>query len=222
MLSATIVHGHEGNAAVITLQSTAAQTLRAVPIAITVKDAHGATLFQNDTAGLEPALTSLGSLAAHSRATWIDDQILVSGTPASVSATVGEAPSVSGALPRIEVQGVHASEEGGTQDAAGTVHNASNVTQQSLVVYVLARRAGQGGRGRPRGAPGSRRERVSAVSGLPSGRPQRSAAGSERSGDQTRMTARLAPSTGWLRSMSQASRGTAACSQKHKANVWHL
>ncbi len=143
VLSATVVHGHEGNAAVIQLQSTSAQALRAVPIAITVKDAHGTTLFQNNTAGLEPALTSLGSLPAHGRAVWIDDQILASGTPASVSATVGEAPSVSGAVPRIEVRGVHTSEEGGTQGAAGTVRNGSSVTQQNLVVYVLARRAGR-------------------------------------------------------------------------------
>ena len=143
VLSATIVHGHEGNAAVVLLQSTAAHALHAIPIAITVKDAHGATLFQNNTAGLEPALTSLGSLAAHGRSTWIDDQVLASGTPASVSATVGEAPSVSGALPQIEARGVHTSEEGGTQGAAGTVHNGSSVTQQNLVVYVLARRGGQ-------------------------------------------------------------------------------
>jgi hypothetical protein len=140
VLSATIVHGHEGNAAVVLLHNTSAQTLRAVPIAITVKDAHGATLFQNNGAGLEPALTSLGSLPAHGQATWIDDQVLASGTPASVSAIVGEAPSVSGALPRIEVQGVHASEEGGTQGAAGTVRNDSSVLQQNLVVYVLALR----------------------------------------------------------------------------------
>jgi hypothetical protein len=143
VLSATIVHGHEGAAAVVLLHNTAAQTLRAIPIAITVKDAHGATLFQNNAAGLEPALTSLGSLAAHGLQTWIDDQILTSGTPASVSATVGDSPSVNGALPRIEVRGVHASEEGGTTGAAGTVRNGSNVTQQNLVVYVLARRGGQ-------------------------------------------------------------------------------
>jgi hypothetical protein len=143
VLSATIVHGREGNAAVITLRNASSHALRAVPIAITVKDAHGATLFQNDTAGLEPALTSLGSLAAHGQATWIDDQILTSGTPASVSAIVGASPTVSGALPRIEAGSVHTSEEGGTEGAAGTVRNASNVIQQNLVVYVLARRAGQ-------------------------------------------------------------------------------
>lgn len=143
VLSATLVHGREGNAAVVTLRNDAAHTLHAVPIAITVKDAHGATLFQNNTAGLEPALTSLGSLAAHGQATWIDDQILTSGTPASVSAIVGESPTASGALPRIEVRGVHASEEGGTTGAAGTVRNGSSVTQQNLVVYVLARRGGR-------------------------------------------------------------------------------
>lgn len=143
VLSATIVHGHEGNAAVVVLHNTSAHALRAVPIAITVKDAHGTVLFQNNTAGLEPALTSLGSLPAHGQAIWIDDQILASGTPAIVSAIVGEAPSVSGAMPRLEVQGVHSSEEGGTQGAAGTVHNGSSVTQQNLVVYVLARRGNQ-------------------------------------------------------------------------------
>ncbi len=143
VLSATIVHGHEGNAAVIVLYNISSHALRAAPIAITVKDAHGAILFQNNTAGLAPALTSLGSLAGHGQGTWIDDQILTSGAPVSVSAVVGEAPSVNGALPRIEVHGVHTSEEGGTTGAAGTVRNGSSVTQQNLVVYVLARRAGQ-------------------------------------------------------------------------------
>jgi hypothetical protein len=143
VLSATIVHGQEGNAAVITLRNNSAHALRAVPIAITVKDAHGAILFQNNTAGLEPALTSLGSLAARGQETWIDDQILTSGTPANVSAIVGESPSVSGVPPRIEVSGMHTSEEGGTEGAAGTVRNGSSVIQQNLVVYVLARRAGQ-------------------------------------------------------------------------------
>jgi hypothetical protein len=143
VLSATIVHGREGAAAVIALRNDSAHALRAVPIAITIKDAHGAVLFQNNTAGLEPALTSLGSLAAHGQATWIDDQILASGTPASVSAIVGEAPHASGALPRITVDGVHTSEESGTVGAAGTVHNGSSVPQQNLVVYVLARRGGQ-------------------------------------------------------------------------------
>ncbi len=143
VLSATIVHGGEGNAAVVMLRNRSSHTLKDVPIAITVKDAHGNTLFENNTPGLEAALTSLASLAAHGEATWIDDQVQASGTPASVTATVGEAPTANGSAPHIEVQGIHTSEEGGGTGAAGTVRNRSNVMQQNLIVYVLARRAGK-------------------------------------------------------------------------------
>jgi hypothetical protein len=141
-VSAVLVHGAEGAAAVVTLRNDSARALRDVPIAITVKDAHGSTVFQNNAPGLEAALTAVGSLPAHGEATWVDDQVPATGDPASVSALVGEAPVASGALPRIEVIGVHPSEESGSAGAAGTVRNRSNVSQQSLIVYVLARRAG--------------------------------------------------------------------------------
>jgi hypothetical protein len=143
VLSATIVHGGEGAAAVVTLRNDSGQALKNVPIAITVTDARGSTVFQNNTPGLEAALTSLASVAAHGEATWIDDQVQASGTPTGVSVVVGEAPSANGSLPRIEVQGVHSSEEGGGMGAAGTVHNRSGIAQQNLVVYVLARRTGR-------------------------------------------------------------------------------
>jgi hypothetical protein len=142
VLGAVLVHDAEGAAAVVTLRNVSAHVLRDVPIAITVKDARGSTVFQNNAPGLEAALTSLGSLPAHGVVTWVDDQVPASGAPASVSAIVGEPPPASGPVPRIEVVGVHPSEESDTATAAGTVRNRSNVTQQSLVVYVLARRAG--------------------------------------------------------------------------------
>jgi hypothetical protein len=138
-----IVHGAEGAAAVVTLRNDSARTLKDVPIAITVKNAGGSTVFQNDAPGLEAALTSLGSLPAHGVATWVDDQIPASGDPAIATAIVGEAPAASGALPEIEVADVHPSEESGSATAAGTVRNRSTVTQQSLVVYVVARRGGR-------------------------------------------------------------------------------
>lgn len=143
VLRATLVHGAEGSAAVITLRNDSGHTLKSVPIAITVKDAHGGTTFQNNAPGLEAALTTLASLPAHGEATWINDQVPASGGPASVSAIVGEPPVASGPVPQIEARGVHASEEGGMQGATGIVHNGSSVTQQNLVVYVLARRAGR-------------------------------------------------------------------------------
>jgi hypothetical protein len=143
VLDAILVHGAEGAAAVVRLRNDSAHALRDVPIAITVKNARGSTVFQNNAPGLEAALTSLGSLPAHGEATWVDDQVPATGAPASVTAIAGVSPAASGALPQIEVSGVHPSEESGSATAAGTVRNRSNVTQQALVVYVLARRAGR-------------------------------------------------------------------------------
>lgn len=140
----TVLRGAEGAAVVVSLRNTSAHALRDVPIAITVRDAHGKTLFQNNAPGLEAALTSLTWLPAHGEAQWIDDQVPGSGAPASASAIAGAAPVASGPLPRVEVGGVHA-EEGSAEgaSAAGTAHNRSGVIQRGLVIYVLARRAGR-------------------------------------------------------------------------------
>lgn len=143
VLGAILVHGAEGAAAVVRLRNDSAHALRDVPIAITVKNVRGSTVFQNNAPGLEAALTSLGSLPAHGEATWVDDQVPATGVPASVTAIAGVSPAASGALPQIEVSGVHPSEESGSATTAGTVRNRSNVIQQALVVYVLARRAGR-------------------------------------------------------------------------------
>jgi hypothetical protein len=141
--STTVLHSAEGAAVVVRLRNLSTHALRSVPIAIAVKDTKGSVLFQNNAPGLEAALTSLASLPAHSEATWVDDQIPSSGAPASVGVIVGAAPTASGAEPRIEITGVHSSEETGSATAAGTVRNRSNVTQQSLIIYVLARHAGR-------------------------------------------------------------------------------
>jgi hypothetical protein len=141
VVGAVLVHGSEGSVAVLTLRNDSGHALKDVPIAISVKDAQGGTVFQNNAPGLEAALTSLASLPARGEATWIDDQVPASGAPASVGALVGEAPAAQGALPQLEVAGAHLGEEAGSAVAAGTVRNRSSVTQQALVVYVLARRA---------------------------------------------------------------------------------
>jgi hypothetical protein len=145
VVATTVLRGTEAAAAVVQLRNRAPRALRDVPIAIAVKDAGGRTLYQNDTPGLEATLTSLASIAAHGEATWIDDQVQASSAPASASATVGEAPAASGPLPRIEVEGLHPGEESATggRNVAGTVRNRSGVTQQSLVVYVLAKRGSE-------------------------------------------------------------------------------
>ncbi len=130
MVATQAVHSSEGTAAVVTLRNTSPHALRDVPIAITVKSAHGATLYQNNAPGLEAALTSVPLLAAGADATWIDDQVQTNEAPASVSAVVGEAPPASGPIPQITLTGVHANEEGGSSGIAGTVHNDSATAQR--------------------------------------------------------------------------------------------
>lgn len=142
VLGTQIVHSAEGTAALVTLQNTSSHALRDVPLAITVRDAGGATLYRNDVPGLEAALTSVALLAPGERFTWIDDQVQATGTPASASAEAGEAQTAPGPAPRIHLSGVHAT-EAPEVGVAGTVHNESSVAQHGLVVYGLARRGAQ-------------------------------------------------------------------------------
>jgi hypothetical protein len=144
VLGASVVRSSEGDAVAVTVRNSTSHTLRSVPIAITVKGADGQTVYENNAPGLEAALTQISTLPAHGSVTWVDDQVPQSGAPASVSAVVGETPVASGSEPepRVEVGGLRLS-EASSGEAVGTVRNRSNVTQQHLVVYVLARRAGR-------------------------------------------------------------------------------
>jgi hypothetical protein len=143
IVGATVVRDSERAAAVVTLHNRSARTQRAVPIAITVKSARGATVFQNNGPGLESALVSVPSIAAHATVVWVDDQLPVSGSPASVSAVVGEAPSTTAQSPTLAVTGARITEDPANGVVAdGTVTNRSKVAQASLVVFAVARRGG--------------------------------------------------------------------------------
>jgi hypothetical protein len=144
VVATTVLHSSEGDAAVITLRSSSPHALMEVPIAITVKGARGQTLYQNNTAGLEPALVAVPSIAPYGQVEWIDDQVPASEAAASVSARVGEGTSGDTTMPSLAVTGVHLAEGSTTGPAAsGTVANHSTVTQPKLVIYALGRRGGK-------------------------------------------------------------------------------
>lgn len=144
VLETAALHGSEGAAAVVVLRNVSSRTLRNVPIAITVKNASGQTLFQNSAPGLEAALVSVPSLPAHGELAWVDDQLPATGQPAVVSALVGQAPTAAGQVPQIGVQGAHSIED--PSRGIGTsakISNHSRVAQQNLVVFAVARRGGK-------------------------------------------------------------------------------
>ena len=188
VLSATIVHGGEGSAAVVTLRNDSEHTLKDVPIAITVKDAHGSTVFQNNTPGLEAALTSLASLASARRGD-------VDRRPGAGIGNPGERERDRRRSPDRERLGAADRSSGRAHERRRRRHGRRGNGAQPLERHAaeprrLRARAArrQDRRGRPRGAPGSERGRVAAVSGVPAGQPERGTAGSERSGDHIQVS----------------------------------
>jgi hypothetical protein len=144
VLGTSVLRSSEGAVAVVELRNVSDRPLRSVPLAIRVTDARGAAIYQNNAAGLEAALVSVPSLAAHATFTWVDDQLPASTSASAVSARVGEPPALTGALPPIAVAGVHLIEDPTNGvGAAGTVSNRSRVAQSKLVIFGVARRAGR-------------------------------------------------------------------------------
>jgi hypothetical protein len=143
VLGATLLHSSEAAAAAVTLRNDSGRALKEVPIAITLKDARGRTVFQNDVAGSEPALVAVPSIPPHGELTWVDDQ-LPKGESVAISARVGEAPALPAGAPALAVTGAQVGEEASSgPGAAGTVSNHSNTTQLHLVVFAVARRGGR-------------------------------------------------------------------------------
>lgn len=145
IVSSAVLHDANGAAAVVTLRNLSTHALTNVPIAIDVLDARGASLFKNNAPGLEASLTSAPLLLPRQDFTWVNDQVQAStGTPARVTVEVGRAPTAPAAPAALTLGGVHLSNDptsGVTAD--GSVLNHGSVEQQRLVIYAVARRAGQ-------------------------------------------------------------------------------
>jgi hypothetical protein len=142
VLGSAVVHSSVGTAVAVALRNTSKHTLGDAPIELTVRDAKGSVLYQNNTPGLQPSLTKIPLVEPGRTVVWVDDQVQVAGMPASASALVGKAKATS-ATPKIEVVSAHSSTTGGETSESGSVTNSSAVPQTNLVVYAVARRAGK-------------------------------------------------------------------------------
>jgi hypothetical protein len=144
VMSASVIRGSEGAAAVVAVRNRSSRAFEDVPIALTVKNARGQTLYQNNGPGLEAALVSIPSLAPHETLVWVDDQVPPNGEPALVSARVGDSPPTSARVPSIGISGLHVSEDPSNGPVgSGTASNRSAVLQRSLVVFGTARKGGR-------------------------------------------------------------------------------
>jgi hypothetical protein len=144
VLSATVVRDSEGAAVAVTVRNDSGRALRELPLAVTVRGTSGQVLYENNAAGLESALVSIPSLAAHGTLTWVDDQVPANGEPTTATAEVGEARKPAGPPPAIAISGLHPVEDPNNgAGAGGTVSNRSGVAQTNLPVFVIALRGGR-------------------------------------------------------------------------------
>jgi len=143
VVSSTTIHTSAATAVVVELRNVSSHTLEGAPIELTVHDAKGSVLYQNDAPGLQSSLTKVSLLEPGQEAVWVNDQVQTAGTPVSATALVGEAMAAPN-VPKMSVVGARVSSEaGGGATETGSVANQSAVTQADLVVYAVARRAGK-------------------------------------------------------------------------------
>jgi hypothetical protein len=141
VLQSTVIHSSSQTAVVVALRNTSTHTLENAPIEVTVRDAHGSVLYQNNASGLEPSLTTISLLEPGQETIWVDDQVTASGTPVTASTLVGEGTQASGGIPQLSISGTHLNAEVSAEATfSGSVANHSQTAQQNLVVYAVARR----------------------------------------------------------------------------------
>ncbi len=143
VLQSSVIHTSSATAVVVVLRNTSTHALENAPIEVTVRDAHGSVLYQNNASGLEPSLTTVSLLEPEQETIWVDDQVTASGVPTSAGALVGEGTQASGSIPQLSISGTHQSNEAAEATLSGSVANHSQTAQQNLVVYATARRAGK-------------------------------------------------------------------------------
>jgi hypothetical protein len=145
VLHTAALHDENGSAAVVELRNTSPRGLLNVPVAIDVRGAHGASVFRNDTAGIEPSLIGPSFLPPRSSFIWVNDQVTAGAGVRSVLARVGTGsatppktiPPIRVTPPRLEVDPTSGI------SAVGKVTNGSSIPQRHLILYCVARKGGR-------------------------------------------------------------------------------
>ena len=136
---AVVVRGDGGAvAAAVEVRNRGASEQRDVPVLIDVRDAKGASLYKNDTVGLQPALQRLASVRSRQTAWWVNDQVTAAGA-SRVRARVGAAPVAKpGSVPRVRVTGAHFDGDATGRYLTGTVVNPSRAVLTNVPIFAVA------------------------------------------------------------------------------------
>jgi len=142
VVSSTLLTDEAGSAVVVEVHNDSNRDLVNVPIAIDVLDAQGKSVYRNDLAGLETALTAIPFVEAGADMLWVHDQVLATGKPAKVEVTVGAGGTpYSGEIPKLTF--TEPKLEGDPYSgvvAGGNVVNESGEEQERVLLYAVARK----------------------------------------------------------------------------------
>jgi hypothetical protein len=167
-----LIAGHPA-AVAVELTNTSATALTDVPVTLDVRDAKGASVYRNDTKGIEPSLQQIAALPGHATLWWVDDQILAAGVPSAVSVHVGAATAPPRPAPAVTASGTSASDAFPGPHVSTTVRNTSSVAARQLAVYAVTIRGGHAvGAGRALVAslaPGARAAVTIPIAGVATG-----------------------------------------------------
>ncbi len=142
VVSSALVHTAEGTAVVVGVRNLTATALADLPLLLTVEDAAGSTVYTNNAPGLSPALTGIALLPAHATLEWVDDQVQAAGSPATVTAKLGEGHTGGASSPALTVSGRLSEQNANGGTVEGTVANPGGATQHEVIVYISARHGG--------------------------------------------------------------------------------
>ncbi len=144
VVDTAVLQDEYGTAAVVELENTSRAGMVDVPVAIDVKGPDKASLFKNDTGGIEPSLTSAALLPAGRKVVWVNNQVVAAAKPSRVEVKVGKAKAAAPAkVPEIEISGLKAGSDVDGPYVSGVIRNRSKVVQKRLTVYGVARRDGR-------------------------------------------------------------------------------
>jgi hypothetical protein len=144
VLNTTLIHDQNGDAIAVELKNNSNRTLVGVPILVTLKDAKGKTLFENNTPGLDFALNHVPVLRPGETFTWVNDQLTPNGRPKSAKVVVGQPETPAPArLPELDVTSPQFRSTAIGEQVIGTVTNKSRIEQHKLVLFAVARQGGR-------------------------------------------------------------------------------
>jgi hypothetical protein len=141
----TVLQDPNGAAVVVELRNRSRNALVGLPLAMSVLDGQGNSLYANDAPGLDASLVTVASLAGNATLAWVNDQVTIASTDGKVEAKVGEPPKPGPTeLPDMAVSGLKVEgDASGDVAVVGQVANRSQIEQRRLVVHVVGRKGGR-------------------------------------------------------------------------------